>query len=743
MTYDQAPAYLQILSILAGIGVVYIFMKIPTIIKYMFNKIFPNHTKELLQKYLFFRDLVENLSSTDEFKNKLKKHKSKKIYKTKSHHFYIIKEEANAFNIDVEELIIKEVLEDELYPLLLLKSLERISIYEKEDLRYIPRNSTLIWSEVFGINLHFVLSNDTIIYPKSYAKDNEYRYGYMVVHNQDGLRGLYDIDQDKLMLESKYKYLTSISNIIEYSSDLVEYVLYDVKSKEILATNYKPQFYDLPPSTKSKIDLSKIKLQDYKYLLPKMTTKDDLVKYGLWGLDVGVLEIPDKFKDLIKNSSGTIGYNYPISADIFDMSIELPINFKKSNGEYVSLGIKFEDIVLTKSSREKLKSIKLDNIDQSPIKETKMTKPNWLKIKNKEFDNIDLSVNMLDMITNLSSDEFNELVSLLQKDESLIMLLTYLKTLDKIDLAEFYLYLEDVVKLDSNIQSASAKEQFEDVLENIDKSDITIKQVKRAYLELPMMIRFAKNIYHQATNFKNMIQAKYYPYKEDDSAVRYEGTLFKVIYSEPMKFIPDSFNQVLLHFSDYYDENNEEHKKIGTHLAKRFGLLTNALYQIQKAQDEKCDGLAWFLYTFNDEIKELDGYETLQDDKLIFYMTNTFSAILLENDDAYITSMIDVVNELMNYYPFLDDAFLYALQELMKSVALKEMNVDNTNRFLDIFINIPKLYNNLSYNKIMELKEMINTILANDKPQDNKIFEDDKVKSKVILLNYLIDMEDL
>ena len=272
-----------------------------------------------------------------------------------------------------------------------------------------------------------------------------------------------------------------------------------------------------------------------------------------------------------------------------------------------------------------------------------------------------------------------------------------------------------------------------------DIDEITNIQKQRATLEIPLYINFAKYIYNQTIDFKEQIQAKYYPYNEDDSAIRYEGTLFKVIYSEPMKFIPDSFNQVLLHFSDYYNENNEEHRKIGLHLAKRFGLLTNALYQIQKAQDEKCDGLAWLLYTFNDEIKELDGYETLNDDELIFYMLNTFSAILLEDDKSYITSMIDVVNELMKYYPYLDEAFLYALQELMKSVALKDINIDNANSFLEIFEELPKLYEHLSYEKIMELKNKIDEIILNDKPQDNKIFTQDGVKDKQVLFDCIND----
>jgi len=49
----------------------------------------------------------------------------------------------------------------------------------------------------------------------------------------------------------------------------------------------------------------------------------------------------------------------------------------------------------------------------------------------------------------------------------------------------------------------------------------------------------------------------------------------------------------------------------------------------------------------------------------------------------------------------------------------------------------------LSYDKIYALKELINHTLANHKPQDNKVFEMDGVQNKLVLLNYLVDMEDL
>ena len=37
----------------------------------------------------------------------------------------------------------------------------------------------------------------------------------------------------------------------------------------------------------------------------------------------------------------------------------------------------------------------------------------------------------------------------------------------------------------------------------------------------------------------------------------------------------------------------------------------------------------------------------------------------------------------------------------------------------------------------------LDTIIADEKPQNNKVFEQDGVKSKMILLNYLMDAEDL
>jgi len=117
-------------------------------------------------------------------------------------------------------------------------------------------------------------------------------------------------------------FIIKIPNIIKY----IFKKLFPNPTKEILATNYKPLFYDLPTSVRNRLNLSKIELKDYMMLLPKQVTKNDLIKAKLWGATVAVVKVPSNFEDIIEDSSnGTIEYDQACSADIFDMTIELPI----------------------------------------------------------------------------------------------------------------------------------------------------------------------------------------------------------------------------------------------------------------------------------------------------------------------------------------------------------------------------------------------------------------------------------
>lgn len=705
--------------------------------------IFSNPTKELLKTYLFWSKFVEGITTTDEFKKRLKKIKNSKVYKDEFSNFYLTKQEAISQQKQVKELTIKEVLKSKTYPLNFAMRLERITMYDTDDLKFISKDSKFVWIYEADILMHFVLNDDKFIYPKDYSKNSKYRFGYTKVFDENGNIGVYDVEQDKLILPIIYKHIYLLGNLAEISINNKEFKTYNLDAQKTILTINEKYFPHLSFKIKEYLNIEKVELKDIVKIF-SIKTRYDLEELGLWGEEVAVSQISNQYKDIIEDSdTGTIMWNHYCSADIYDMSIELPINFKKKNGDYISLGIKPHYLYLEdRSVLRKAQDVLRKDIDES-YKELKNEHqdenvPNYLKIKNEQFDNVDFINNTVDEIIKLTSDEFNEFISITPKS----LIFTYLSTLSEDELLKFYKYNDDIVKLEDEAKLTS-REQFEGAMLILDIESITNIQKQRATLEIPLNINYAKHIYHQAIDFKKFIQSKYYPYKEDDLAIRYEGTLFKTIYSEQMKFIPDYFEQVLTHFSDFYDEKNDEHKKIGIHLAKRFGLLINSLYVIQKATDEKFESLAWFLYTFNDEIKKVDGYEIMMDDELIFYLMNRYASIIQENDDSYITSLIDVVKTLQKFYPFNSEAFLYALQKLMKSVALKSMSIKNANDFLTIFEELPRFYDVLSYEKIIELKEMIKQILIIDKPQDNKIFYEDNVKNKLILLNYKVDMEDL
>jgi hypothetical protein len=210
-----------------------------------------------------------------------------------------------------------------------------------------------------------------------------------------------------------------------------------------------------------------------------------------------------------------------------------------------------------------------------------------------------------------------------------------------------------------------------------------------------------------------------------------------------MKYIADYFEQVLTQFQDFYDDTNEEHQAIAAHLAKRFGLLSGYLAYVQKAIDEKHTALEWFLDTFTDAIRETDANDIIMHDRLIFELMNTYAGIVNEDADSYLKGLIAVTNNLFVWYPINSEACEYAMVEMMKSVALKEVNAENANKFMTFFEELPRLYEVLSYEKILHLKELINHTIVNEAPQKNKIFDQEGVKNKLILLNYRIDMEAL
>ena len=313
-----------------------------------------NEAKEILKQYLFWTDfLSQGFGSIDALKKGLQTIQDKMVYKDEFGVFYLTREEAEAFKKRVIPLSIKEVLESELYPLLLSERLSRVTVYEKSDLKQIQRGSEVVWLYNADVLMHFVLKDGRYIYPQDYPVNSPYRFGYMVVHNKNGLQGVYDIDNDRLKVPIVYEDIKLFANIAELSKDGKNYEMVDLDTNESIDASSK----------RSKINPSKLDMEDYIPLFPTPKNAQDLVKMGLWDAKVGVLEVPSHYRAIIEDTTGVIRWDYPVSGDVFDMSIELPVQFKKRDGEFVTVGIKHEYIILEDRSILNEVEIPLENDD--------------------------------------------------------------------------------------------------------------------------------------------------------------------------------------------------------------------------------------------------------------------------------------------------------------------------------------------------------------------------------------------
>jgi len=372
--------------------------------------------------------------------------------------------------------------------------------------------------------------------------------------------------------------------------------------------------------------------------------------------------------------------------------------------------------------------------------------PNYLKIKNRQFEDVDVSQNSVDRLITLTNEEFNELVTTVNSE----MLLVYLSTMSQYEMQRFYEYLQKVVKTAEGVEAPSAKEQFFGAMESLDLSAISDEMRARATLEMSLMIPSAKNSYDTLKCFREYILQDYYAYGVDDAFKMYEGNLSKIIWND-MKYIPDNFEQLLEHFAEnFYDENDEEHQKFVAHIAKRFGLLIATLNNLVIKTENRNSSLNWFTGIMveqelisSGDISISQTQRLLSDQKLINFHALTFLAIVDENDDNYLSNLISVVETMFEWYPVNREACEYVMVEMMKSVAIKKVNVENANRFIAFFEELPRFYEVLNYDNIYELKELICHTLATEKPQENKIFDNSEVKDRLILLNYYVDMEDL
>ncbi len=90
-------------------------------------------------------------------------------------------------------------------------------------------------------------------------------------------------------------------------------------------------------------------LREYLALFPPLHSQKDFMFTRIWGARVRVraCEIIERYREFLTDpTQGTIGWYYPVSGDIFDFEVELPVVFEKIDGSSVSLGINYEDLEL-------------------------------------------------------------------------------------------------------------------------------------------------------------------------------------------------------------------------------------------------------------------------------------------------------------------------------------------------------------------------------------------------------------
>ncbi len=83
-----------------------------------------------------------------------------------------------------------------------------------------------------------------------------------------------------------------------------------------------------------------LSLTEYIKLFKPLKEEADLRKADLWNHSVSIDERWSDFDGIIKDKqSGTIGWEYPVTASVFDMTVEMPVVFEKVNGDSLSVGV--------------------------------------------------------------------------------------------------------------------------------------------------------------------------------------------------------------------------------------------------------------------------------------------------------------------------------------------------------------------------------------------------------------------
>ncbi len=174
-----------------------------------------------------------------------------------------------------------------------------------------------------------------IIEPK-YRTIEHYEYDYFFVEDERGWWAVFVKDKiyidfiDVLSIE-KIPELRTFPYIVTRDEKYYIVLRYAMQEKKRAIQRKK---HELP-------------LKKYIKLSEPIRSEKDLREVGLLGTKAKIKKMPKQYAEIIKKEEYyTIGWSYPSSASMFDMTMELPVMFTKVDGSDLTLGIELEDLVL-------------------------------------------------------------------------------------------------------------------------------------------------------------------------------------------------------------------------------------------------------------------------------------------------------------------------------------------------------------------------------------------------------------
>jgi len=351
---------------------------------------------------------------------------------------------------------------------------------------------------------------------------------------------------------------------------------------------------------------------------------------------------------------------------------------------------------------------------------------NWLKIKNKQFDDVDVSKNNIEDILSLNDSEFKEF--LFETSNQRVVFL-FLSTLCSDDLQKFYTYIEKF--------KAGASQDFKENVKIFKNQDIKHHLLADATLRTKLYLLEAKRTFILNVGTYNEMQDALYD-SNSKAIMDFEHSFDTIIYGE-IKKVRTSFKDNLVKLKTMY-KNKEVDDMFCKHIVYRFGYLMMALNNLVINIED--DEFEWFLYPFFDKDSQINSEDTFIN-QIIYHLTMLFQALSKNDLQEFLSSYIKIIKIQITLYPLYKQSTLINLEDMLKFIGSEEVNIENANTFLELFESIPKIYENTSYENIIDLKDVINKSISTYKPLDNKVFDEDGVKNKLILLSYLVDMEDL